>query len=121
MPASWSPSTALGGRQPVCEISSITVDGFESLLACVSESLGCSTAFCDAPRVTNERHIQLLRRCSRSIGRALEESYRLGVRAPEELLLFELADARAALSEIAGARTADDVLERIFERFCVGK
>ncbi|MXY16576.1 MAG: tRNA uridine-5-carboxymethylaminomethyl(34) synthesis GTPase MnmE, partial [Acidobacteria bacterium] len=41
--------------------------------------------------------------------------------APEELLLADLQDARAALEEVTGKRTADDVLQRIFERFCIGK
>jgi tRNA U34 5-carboxymethylaminomethyl modifying GTPase MnmE/TrmE len=30
-------------------------------------------------------------------------------------------DARRALEEVTGARTPDDVLAVIFERFCIGK
>jgi tRNA modification GTPase len=120
-PPAWDPSTALEGHEPVCQVSSLTGQGCEALLTVLTESIGCSSAFRDTPRVTNERHIQLLRRCSASLERALAESRRLGVRAPEELLLFELGEARAALEEIAGSRTADDVLARIFERFCIGK
>ena len=40
---------------------------------------------------------------------------------PEELVLADLQDARAALEEITGKRTPEDLLQRIFERFCIGK
>jgi tRNA modification GTPase len=41
--------------------------------------------------------------------------------APYELVGAELADATAALGEITGETTPEDVLQHIFERFCVGK
>jgi tRNA U34 5-carboxymethylaminomethyl modifying GTPase MnmE/TrmE len=37
------------------------------------------------------------------------------------VLLLELTTARAAVEEVSGARTPDDVLAHIFERFCIGK
>jgi len=121
VPAAWQASTALPGHGVVCEVSSLSGDGCNTLLISLAEAIGCSSEFRDTPRVTNERHIHLLHKCSASLGRALEESRRLGSRAPEELLLFELGEARAALEEIVGPRTADDVLALIFDRFCIGK
>jgi tRNA modification GTPase len=41
--------------------------------------------------------------------------------APAELLAEDLQRALAALDEISGASTREDVLERIFARFCIGK
>jgi tRNA modification GTPase len=117
----WEPSAIVGGAGGWCEISSLTGEGCGRLLEIVASTLGASPDTTDLPRVSNERHIALLRRCSAALGRAVEESRRLGPHAPEELLLVELNDARNALEEIAGARTTDDVLARIFERFCVGK
>jgi tRNA modification GTPase len=40
---------------------------------------------------------------------------------PEEFVLADLQDARAALEEITGQRTSEDVLAHIFSRFCIGK
>jgi len=40
---------------------------------------------------------------------------------PEEFILADLQTARARLDEVVGARTSDDVLRHIFERFCIGK
>ena len=41
--------------------------------------------------------------------------------ATEELLLADLQEARLTLEEIAGRRTPEAVIERIFESFCIGK
>ena len=40
---------------------------------------------------------------------------------PIELFAEELREAQAALSEITGEFTADDLLGVIFGRFCIGK
>ena len=40
---------------------------------------------------------------------------------PEEFVLTDLQDARAALEEVTGKRTSDDLLRHIFSRFCIGK
>jgi tRNA modification GTPase len=40
---------------------------------------------------------------------------------PEEFVLADLQEARVALEEVTGVRAADDVLEHIFARFCIGK
>jgi len=39
----------------------------------------------------------------------------------EEFLLADLHAARASLGEVVGTHTSEDVLEHIFERFCIGK
>lgn len=41
--------------------------------------------------------------------------------APPELLAADLQRALGALDEISGASTREDVLDRIFARFCIGK
>jgi tRNA modification GTPase len=41
--------------------------------------------------------------------------------AGEELVVFELREALDHLGRILGAVYSDDVLDRIFSRFCIGK
>jgi tRNA modification GTPase len=38
-----------------------------------------------------------------------------------ELAAIDLGEARAAVGEVLGLRAADDVLDQIFSRFCIGK
>ncbi len=41
--------------------------------------------------------------------------------APHEILLIDLYSALAPIDAITGATTADDILNRIFSTFCIGK
>jgi len=68
--------------------------------------------------VSNVRHTEALRRVRERLSRVdalLMES------APFEFVGAELADATAALGEITGETTPEEVLRHIFGRFCVGK
>ncbi len=68
--------------------------------------------------VTSLRHEQLLRECRDCLHLA-EEGLRLG--HPHDLLLVLLYNALAPLDALTGATTADDILNRIFSTFCIGK
>jgi tRNA modification GTPase len=39
----------------------------------------------------------------------------------QELLAIEIRDALEALAKIVGAVYTDDILDRIFSKFCIGK
>lgn len=72
----------------------------------------------EAPLVTRERHARALRRArdeAASFIAALDE------RVPMELAATHLLAAAAELEELIGAVSVDDVLDRVFGDFCVGK
>ena len=75
-------------------------------------------SFNDEVVITNERQKALLRDALRSL-ELVEE----GIRAQmsEEFLASDLTDAYAALSEILGEAVSDDVIDRVFSKFCLGK
>lgn len=68
--------------------------------------------------VTNIRHRTALRRAEASLTHA-SESVRKGLAG--ELAAMDLRVAADALGEITGTITTDDILERIFSEFCIGK
>ena len=72
----------------------------------------------DTPTLSNLRHIQLVERARTALTRAADAALSS---APEELVLADLHEACGAFEEVTGKRTADDVLERIFTQFCIGK
>ena len=72
----------------------------------------------DTAAVSNLRHIELLERAGDALTRAAKAGQEL---VPEELVLADLQGAQNALGEITGKRTPEDVLHRIFEKFCIGK
>ena len=75
----------------------------------------------DVPIVSNLRHAALLETARAALDRALDNLRAAGEQASEEIVIADLADARAAFEDITGRRTAEDVLRHIFANFCVGK
>lgn len=99
-------------------ISATTGAGLEKLIAAIGKALGTSEPTRDHPQVTNVRHAVLLERAKDALVRA---STALESKVSEEFPLLDLQEASAALQEITGKRTSDDLLRHIFERFCIGK
>jgi tRNA modification GTPase len=116
-PESGTPSPETGPIQ----LSLKSGDGLEALRAAMRGALEVAEPLRDAPMVTNVRHESLLRQAREAIVRALENIEEAGESASEELVLADIADARRAFEEVTGKRTTEDVLRRIFERFCIGK
>ena len=99
-------------------ISAATGKGFDRLITAITVALGSGEELRDRPQVTNVRHAMLLERARESLLRAASA---LESEVSEEFPLLDLQEAGAALQEITGKRTADDLLRHIFERFCIGK
>ena len=74
--------------------------------------------FNDEVVITNERQKALLRDTLRALER-VEQG--LDAQLSEEFLAADLTDAYSALSEILGETVSDDVIDRVFEKFCMGK
>lgn len=68
--------------------------------------------------VTNVRHRHALERAEASIEEALKS---LRKRVEPEFVIVDLREAADALGEVTGAITSDEILERIFAQFCIGK
>ena len=72
----------------------------------------------EAPVLTRERH-------SRGISRALEEvrSFRIGLEEglPAEVAATHLRPAETALEELLGVIPREEILDRLFREFCIGK
>ncbi len=68
--------------------------------------------------LSNLRHKQALERAREGLQQALEAS-RANLSA--EFISLDLGIAMKALGEIVGDTTTEDVLERIFSQFCIGK
>ena len=106
----------LGG--PALEVSAKTGDGLDALIAAIAHVLGDDRVDRDQPAITNLRHIALLERARDALNRARTS---LAARVSEEFPLLDLQEASAALQEVTGQRTTDDLLHHIFARFCIGK
>lgn len=100
-------------------VSTLTNSGIDTLKQAIVRALSGGDALRDTPAISNLRHASLLRRAQGSLQRAQAAADEHG--APEEFVLVDLHQARLHFEEVVGARTNEDVLRHIFDRFCVGK
>jgi len=68
--------------------------------------------------ITSIRHEQLLRESLEALGNARKA---VEFQIPHEMLLLDLYAALRPIDAVTGATTADDILNRIFSTFCIGK
>jgi tRNA modification GTPase len=105
--------------EPGIAVSARTGAGLDDLIAAVARLLTADgPEHRDQPAITNVRHTELLERARAAILRATEA---LEGEVSEEFPLLDLQDAGAALQEITGRRTSEDLLHHIFAKFCIGK
>ena len=68
--------------------------------------------------ITSLRHERLLRESLQYLAKAREA---VAQNIPHEMVLLDLYSALRPIDAITGATTADDILNRIFSTFCIGK
>ena len=117
-PAAWD---ALPGGETVA-LSARTGAGLDALEAVLGRRgaalLPAARAGEQGLMLTNARQTDAVRRALEAVRRAEEG---LGAGLPPDLLLTDVEDALAALGELTGRTVREDVTDRIFSRFCVGK
>jgi tRNA modification GTPase len=116
----WGVASLDYARLPVAVVSAETGDGLDQMRLSVAAALNMGPEQ-DRPEITNVRHIALVRRADDALARARSAVLDNGPAMPEEFVLADLQDARAALEEVTGRRVTEDLLTHIFSKFCIGK
>lgn len=101
----------------VLRVSAKTGENLDALSAVVEEWFG-SEAHCDGSLLTNARQFGALTRASAAISQA-KSSLSSGM--TPDAVLTDVEAAMEALGEVTGRTVREDITNRIFERFCVGK
>jgi len=99
----------------VIPVSALTGEGIERLREAIAPMASHEQ---DSGFITSIRHAQLLRESIEALRQA-RKAAEFGI--PHEMLLLDLYAALRPLDAITGATTADDILNRIFSTFCIGK
>ena len=110
---------ALVGATAVVELSALSGDGLADLEAAVAALLvGGDPSDDDEVVLFRVRHWEAVQRAVAELRRAEEA---LAAHRPLDLVAADLTAAAAALGTITGAVTSEDVLDRVFAEFCIGK
>lgn len=103
---------------PVVEVSVKTGQGLSALEAAVAALFPSQPSVPYGQLLTNQRQEDAARRAKAGIVRAREA---LEAGMTPDALLTDVEEALAALGELTGQSVREDITNRIFARFCVGK
>lgn len=100
-------------------VSAITGEGIGELRRGIVRAMAPDGfASAQSGMITSLRHEQLLKESLEALDRARDA---VNVGLPHELLLLNCYAALRPIDALTGATTADDILNRIFSTFCIGK
>ncbi|OGM03554.1 MAG: tRNA uridine-5-carboxymethylaminomethyl(34) synthesis GTPase MnmE [Candidatus Wallbacteria bacterium GWC2_49_35] len=110
------------GEKPV-EISVKENANIDALKAAILKTAGLASmgeSYGAAGRavITSARHAAALKNSLASFDDAVET---IDANSPIDLLTIDIRAALASLGEIVGETVTDDILHKIFEKFCIGK
>ena len=121
LPARIDPSALEGLLRdfPSVRISALTGEGIDDLRKAIRDLvLAGEDDVTAAPIVPNLRHREALLEASRRFRDAASGA---GKGLPLEIVAVDLQAGLKALGEITGESTSEEVLDRIFSQFCLGK
>ena len=111
------PDAEITTALPVVSLSSVTGDGMDELERVIAEQFPLP----EVPAgeiLTNVRQADAVKRAIEYMRSALD-AMRAGM--TPDIVLTETEGAMSALGELSGRTVSEDVTNRIFQRFCVGK
>jgi tRNA modification GTPase len=105
------------GSIPVSTVSGVGLDRLKEELPSLVYG-GLVAVGSDAPVLTRARHARAITTAVDSVQEFLEA---LEAKVPAEIASTHLRPAETALEELLGVISTDDILDRVFSEFCVGK
>lgn len=113
-------SSPLLDGAPTIQVSARTGSGLAELGAALT-TLAFGQVVSSGPEeliLTRARHVRALKRAREELAGFVEA---VGVGVPAEVAATHLRPAETALEELLGVISVDDVLDRVFREFCIGK
>ncbi len=120
LPSSWPPNhleNFCAGEQPI-NLSAKTLEGFNSLEETLYQKAIGGEPTTESIVITRERHRNHLQQAAEALQRA-SESFTNSL--SEELIAVDVALAMEHLGTVLGRTFEEDLLDKIFGQFCIGK
>lgn len=104
---------------PRVHLSATTGDGLEELWSAIRSFVGNQrTDLADDFVLTSARQNDAILRAIAALNKACDALHK---KVPHEMVLLDLYEGLSALDELTGEVVTDDILDRIFSTFCIGK
>jgi tRNA modification GTPase len=103
---------------PFVTTSALSGEGVQMLRDVLAESVRNPAGESESGILTSLRHFEAVSGAATAIGKAKDA---VAQKTPHEMLLLDLYAALQQLDALTGETTAEDILNRIFSTFCIGK
>lgn len=100
------------------DISNATKNGIDKLLNKISEIITKDIETSETEFFTNERQQEALEQAKKSLVRAKESA---AMMAEQDFIAIDIKSALMHLGEITGDDITQEIINNIFEKFCIGK
>ncbi len=111
--------SGLAAGDDVLMISAINKAGIDQVRATIKSTLKLSVPDSAEILLTTNRQHRALTDCKRALSSAVQHLQ--AAQVPFELVAVDLRDGLSAIDRLLGQTTADDILQHVFNKFCVGK
>ena len=98
-------------------LSTVSKEGLDELKSKIKE-ISYNFSLEDTEFITNNRQQDCLIKCRESLNQALDAAK---IHELQDLISIDLKSALLFLDEITGEVITDDILNNIFDHFCIGK
>lgn len=103
----------------VIKLSAKTGDGLDDLTSLIEDMFNLGKiAAGDGNAITNLRHKEALTKAYSSLSSAIDALTNF---VPYDIVSIDLTDCASHLGEITGKTVSDEIVDKIFARFCLGK
>jgi len=105
-------------NESIIPVSSKTREGLKELKKAIENKVLCKDLMLESEFSTNLRQQECLNKAKTSLQKALETTINHDL---QDLISIDLKSALLALGEITGEVVTDEILNNIFDNFCIGK
>jgi len=108
----------LNSAVPRVKISAVSGEGSPELEEIIKEMFHYGKIDENSVILTNMRHVESIMTAEKAIERTLE-AFDSGI--PADMLFIDIFEALTSLGEVVGMSVSEEIVDKIFEKFCVGK
>jgi tRNA modification GTPase len=102
----------------LARVSALTGQGIPELREQILQAVNAGSPGTESGMLTTLRHHEAITQSQSALAAAQQA---IAQQIPHEMLLLDLHTALESLDTLTGATTPDDILNRIFSTFCIGK
>ena len=104
--------------KPILEVSVLEQKGTTAIFDAIKETFDLGDNSQGEMLITNARHKQLIDQAAEALRRGLNQ-YKAGM--PLDCITYDMWQSAGYLGEIVGESVSEEIIDSIFDRFCLGK